>query len=424
VWWLASLGLAWAGAGACDLRDDGTLGVAPGEGARQGSVGGKADEAADATDGTGGDDGSGSGGGAEVKVGTVADTVSTDVAEQGDSVSDPVDSEVLRPAARCGDGVVNQANEQCDGADLAGATCAALAPERPVGEVGCGDGCVFDTSACKPAARDGDSDADTIPDARDPHPNDMRRCGDSDSDGCDDCSLLGRADAAQDGFDSNGDGRCDFELDWDCMHGTHAAGDPYRMNACIVFAYTNRDRAHFTEESGGGAPLRWNEALWVVARAHSLDMCRRGFFAHTNPDGLTPADRAEDAGVPFSPGENIAANLDPGAAQFGWMSRPTCRGHRGTILDARATEAAIGYIHCEDFESPAGFAWFEHHLVTGMFKVAWGAPKSAFCQNAANDCEIPPNPPTTAPCPPLLRSWGFCPTPSAENLSGWNCPQD
>jgi hypothetical protein len=51
----------------------------------------------------------------------------------------------------CGDGAVNVAGEQCDGGDLAGATCASLGYTLG-GTLGCGAGCGYDTSGCESQA--------------------------------------------------------------------------------------------------------------------------------------------------------------------------------------------------------------------------------------------------------------------------------
>lgn len=75
-----------------------------------------------------------------------------------------------------------------------------------------------------------------------------------------------------------------------------------------------------------------------VARAHSRDMLARGFFAHVNPEGLNPKDRAVRAGLKFGTiAENIYAteNGTSDAAEAashivsGWMAN---RGHRANIL--------------------------------------------------------------------------------------------
>ena len=41
--------------------------------------------------------------------------------------------------------------------------------------------------------------------------------------------------------------------------------------------------------------LLWDFELNIIAYAHSQDMAERDFFAHENPDGLSPEDRASEA---------------------------------------------------------------------------------------------------------------------------------
>ena len=53
-------------------------------------------------------------------------------------------------------------------------------------------------------------------------------------------------------------------------------------------------------------PLAPSQILTDAARAHSSDMLDREFFAHVNPDGLGPADRAWALGYPGTAGENLA----------------------------------------------------------------------------------------------------------------------
>lgn len=53
--------------------------------------------------------------------------------------------------------------------------------------------------------------------------------------------------------------------------------------------------------------LKYDDALAVIAEKHSVDMQTRGFFAHNNPDGDSPFDRAKKAGYTYRAfGENIA----------------------------------------------------------------------------------------------------------------------
>ena len=58
-----------------------------------------------------------------------------------------------------------------------------------------------------------------------------------------------------------------------------------------VHAGINAERA-----KNGGSPLKWEEQLAAVARAHSDDMTSRGYFSHDTPEGVDPSDRIDRAG--------------------------------------------------------------------------------------------------------------------------------
>ena len=66
------------------------------------------------------------------------------------------------------------------------------------------------------------------------------------------------------------------------------AGDVARR----VHRATNQAR-----QARGRRALRWSDRLVPLARAHSADMARRGFFDHVNPNGEAPSDRAARLGV-------------------------------------------------------------------------------------------------------------------------------
>ncbi len=66
-------------------------------------------------------------------------------------------------AARCGDGVVQPiAGEECEGADLDGATCVTLGYSQGSGSLGCSAGCEFDESACVPMSTNADLSSLTV----------------------------------------------------------------------------------------------------------------------------------------------------------------------------------------------------------------------------------------------------------------------
>jgi hypothetical protein len=278
----------------------------------------------------------------------------------------------------------------------------------------CKNGQWSDTTVCS----SDDGDGDLVDAGNDPNDADKTICGDSDSDGCDDCSISGVLDPTNDGWDENADGTCELPLDYDCMNGANAATDPYRLQSCIMFTYVNQDRALFADESNNADPLKWNEDIWKVAIAHTIDMCENVFFDHTNLSGQNPSDRAAAAGLSYGLVENIAINLDPGAAQYAFMEEPTCVGHRANVLAPRAVEVGIGYHFCEN---PNNINWDGYQFVTQDYRWDFSIDDSAYCRDSSLACQIPPNPPTTAPCPDDLIAWDFCPAPSDDTLQGWNC---
>ena len=95
-------------------------------------------------------------------------------------------------------------------------------------------------------------------------------------------------------------------------------------------------------------PLRENAKLRSAAVAHSADMVRSGYFAHTAPNGDTFVDRILDAryttlNQDWSLGENLAWGTgEPGTArgvQSAWMRSS---GHRANILKSVYREIGIG----------------------------------------------------------------------------------
>jgi len=79
----------------------------------------------------------------------------------------------------------------------------------------------------------------------------------------------------------------------------------------------------------------------ALARAHSADMERRGFFDHTNPDGASPFDRMRAAGIRYTAAaENIAQGpVTGGDAYRLWHNSA---GHRRNMLDCRYTHHGLG----------------------------------------------------------------------------------
>ena len=92
----------------------------------------------------------------------------------------------------------------------------------------------------------------------------------------------------------------------------------------------------------GLKPLTADEPLRKVARAHSEDMLRRGYFSHITPEGKDPFDRMKKAGIHYNlAGENLAYAATLSKAHNGLMHS---RLHREAILNAKFKRVGIGIV--------------------------------------------------------------------------------
>jgi uncharacterized protein YkwD len=92
--------------------------------------------------------------------------------------------------------------------------------------------------------------------------------------------------------------------------------------------------------AAGLKPLTFDTELLPVARAHSADMFSRGYFSHNTPEGRSPFDRIQEAGVTFrTAGENLALAPTLSIAHNGLMNSP---GHRANILRPEFGRVGIG----------------------------------------------------------------------------------
>lgn len=101
-------------------------------------------------------------------------------------------------------------------------------------------------------------------------------------------------------------------------------------------------------------PLTWNAALASAAEAHSQAMATENFFAHRDPAGRIPGDRAELAGYSGSLiGENLAAAYVSGQQVLdGWLSSPE---HCANLMNPQFRELGAAYARGEGGE--AGIYW-------------------------------------------------------------------
>jgi uncharacterized protein YkwD len=104
------------------------------------------------------------------------------------------------------------------------------------------------------------------------------------------------------------------------------------------------DPSTVQETRGRARPLQWDSRLAGVARLHSEEMARVGFFGHEGMDGSQPSNRVTRAGIQWrSTGENIAKCRDVAEAEAIFMDEPKFRqNHRGNILNADYTHIGVG----------------------------------------------------------------------------------
>ncbi|MGX1886148.1 CAP domain-containing protein [Streptomyces sp. NPDC055287] len=115
-----------------------------------------------------------------------------------------------------------------------------------------------------------------------------------------------------------------------------------------VLTLVNKERA-----TAGCSPVRADNSLASLAGNFSEDMAARDFFDHTDPDGATPWDRAEKAGIDGLGGENIArGQADAQAVMDAWMNS---EGHRANILNCDYKTLGVG-VHM----APGGPWWTQN----------------------------------------------------------------
>src|SRR5450830_1434554 len=101
-------------------------------------------------------------------------------------------------------------------------------------------------------------------------------------------------------------------------------------------------------------PLTWNADLGTAAQGHSQAMANDNYFAHQDPNGDMPWDRAKAAGYGGRQiGENIAAGQrSPGKAMEGWLASP---GHCANLMSPMFTQ--VGAASAANSRSDNGVYW-------------------------------------------------------------------
>ena len=90
----------------------------------------------------------------------------------------------------------------------------------------------------------------------------------------------------------------------------------------------------------GLKPLARDIQLRKVARAHSDDMFKKGYFSHISLEDKTPFDRIKANGIKYiTAGENLALAQTVEIAHMGLMNSP---GHKANILNPKFGKVGIG----------------------------------------------------------------------------------
>ena len=104
-----------------------------------------------------------------------------------------------------------------------------------------------------------------------------------------------------------------------------------------MFNRLNRDR-----QKAGHAPLRYDERLAEIARAHSKDMQEGGFFDHTSPRTGTLEDRLDRAGqLTQVARENLGEGGDVDKTQDALLKSPL---HHENIMADDVSHVGIGIV--------------------------------------------------------------------------------
>ncbi|QAY94071.1 CAP domain-containing protein [Pseudomonas sp. ACM7] len=121
-----------------------------------------------------------------------------------------------------------------------------------------------------------------------------------------------------------------------------------------VNAARSKPRLCGRQRFAAARPLTWNAALGAAAQGHSKAMAYGNYFAHQDPDGDMPADRARAAGFRGRQiGENIAAGQgSPSKAMSGWLASP---GHCANLMNPMFTQ--MGAAYAADARSDEGVYW-------------------------------------------------------------------
>lgn len=121
--------------------------------------------------------------------------------------------------------------------------------------------------------------------------------------------------------------------------------DQFRFDASMekaMIGLVNRER-----QLEGLPTLEYDPKLQEVARLHSQDMLKRGYFSHYSPEGESVANRADQMEINYLVvGENLAYAPNLNVAHDGLMNSP---GHKANILSTDYHKIGIGVANAGDY---------------------------------------------------------------------------
>lgn len=122
----------------------------------------------------------------------------------------------------------------------------------------------------------------------------------------------------------------------------------------VVSEARSRDRSCGGVRFAATGPVLWNTRLGDAASGHSADMAENNFLSHTGSDGLSPADRATNAGYNYARiGENIGGGQSTSTAVIAaWLESPD---HCAVLMDPQMDE--IGAACSRDTRSDLTTYW-------------------------------------------------------------------
>lgn len=186
----------------------------------------------------------------------------------------------------------------------------------------------------------------------------------------------------------------------------------YSVSNQAIINITNQQRA-----ANGLAPLAWSAALSNSAYLKADDMCKKGYWSHTAPDGATAWTLIEQSGYEYlDAGENLAKGFsDDTATVAGWMASP---GHRANILKLNYSDIGVASSTC-NFQGTETQIVVAHYGTTGEAKKAQPA---ATPSKATPSPEAPKIAPDVAdPQPEPVKS--PAPAPAAQVKEATNKKQ-